>query len=95
MSSDNNTSTSSASSLGDFEKLSLSSDAPDTTPSPTSMSDKDQGPDHQDRAMAVHPFDNEKSRILFDAINKLQSWGSNQFLNIPQESLRIVTYLLN
>ena len=38
------------------------------------------------RTIPDNPFDNEQSRILFDAIDQLQSWGSGKFLNIPQVS---------
>ncbi|KAI3580810.1 hypothetical protein IWW34DRAFT_616781 [Fusarium oxysporum f. sp. albedinis] len=30
------------------------------------------------------PFDNEKRQILFDAIDRLQAWGSHEYLDIPQ-----------
>ncbi|KAH7259113.1 P-loop containing nucleoside triphosphate hydrolase protein [Fusarium redolens] len=30
------------------------------------------------------PFDNEKRQHLFDAINRLQAWGSHKYLDIPQ-----------
>lgn len=37
--------------------------------------------------MPTDPFESEQSRILFDAIDQLQTWGSDSFLNIPQVSL--------
>ncbi|KAH7202396.1 hypothetical protein DER44DRAFT_670748 [Fusarium oxysporum] len=30
------------------------------------------------------PFDNEERQILFDAIDRLQAWGSHEYLDIPQ-----------
>ncbi|KAK2686021.1 hypothetical protein QWA68_015058 [Fusarium oxysporum] len=30
------------------------------------------------------PFDNKKRQILFDAIDRLQAWGSHEYLDIPQ-----------
>lgn len=39
------------------------------------------------RIIADDPFENEESRIMFDAIDKLQSWQVSEFLTIPQVSV--------
>lgn len=36
--------------------------------------------------MPENPFDNPLSRRQFEAIDELQSWGSNKYLSIPQVS---------
>lgn len=41
------------------------------------------------------PFDNEKRQILFDAIDRLQAWGSHEYLDIPQVCLNSHVTLAN
>ncbi|KAM5364573.1 hypothetical protein ACJA88_013011 [Fusarium oxysporum] len=45
-----------------------------------------QDPNKDDDSPTVvdDPFDNEKRQILFDAIDRLQAWGSHEYLDIPQ-----------
>lgn len=40
-----------------------------------------------DVALVANPFDSESSRILFDAIDQLQSCDAGQDIDIPQVSL--------
>ncbi|KAL1889653.1 hypothetical protein Sste5346_008772 [Sporothrix stenoceras] len=51
-------------------------------PSPTDVpkTDEDRGP----AAVPENPFENEASRVLFDAIDKLRSCGAGMFVDIPQ-----------
>ncbi|KAF4998937.1 hypothetical protein FDECE_11651 [Fusarium decemcellulare] len=66
--------------LSDFERLAVREE--------TSHNSAQEPPEVSDNAkegqIPDDPFSNEKSEILFDAIDKLQSWGSHKFLDIPQ-----------
>ncbi|KAJ3547068.1 hypothetical protein NM208_g1701 [Fusarium decemcellulare] len=69
--------------LSDFERLGVREETSSTSAQqPPEVSDN--GTDGDNPAIPDDPFDNEKSRILFDAIDRLQSWGSHKFLDIPQ-----------
>lgn len=51
---------------------------------PTNKTYEEEPEDVVCRGLAENPFDNKQSRILFDATDRLQSWGSSKFLKIPQ-----------
>ena len=53
---------------------------------PKGTANEDKQDAGQSKAMPSNPFDNENSRVLFNAINKLQSWCSSEDLSIPQVS---------
>jgi hypothetical protein len=63
--------------------------SPDASPSrsldDSPMAEPLQGPELPENAiLSRYPFDNEYSRTLFDAIDRLHSCGAGGYLSIPQ-----------